>query len=222
MANTITEQFIIPPAAWDAFLSHLAVAENAAATQFTHIAERLRAEGHHDVAGKYEVLAGEERRHYEHVCRTYRDYVPPSTKIVELYRGGLATAPIFLVERMAVAHCVHETAALGLLGHLHGHIHWHMQDAKWAKHLRQMCAALLRDEVHHVREGKVFVALYLARESQAVRTQVQASVRQHRVMVVRAIRRLFPGDGPRPFVEAMLNNFNRRYRDATEDILGGL
>jgi hypothetical protein len=83
-----------------------------------------------------------------------------------------------------------------------------------------MCASLLRDEVHHVRDGKVFVARYLARESQAVRTQVQSSVRLHRVMVVRTIRRLFPGDGPRPFVEAMLNNFERRYRAVTEVILG--
>jgi hypothetical protein len=83
-----------------------------------------------------------------------------------------------------------------------------------------MCACLLRDEVHHVRDGKVLVALYLARESKAVRTQVQVSVRLHRVMVVRTIRRLFAGDGPRPFVETMLDNFDRRYRDATADILG--
>jgi hypothetical protein len=221
MANTPSETTIIPPPAWDAFLSQLAVAENAAATQFAYIAERLHAEGHHEHAGKYEALAGEERGHHERACRTYRDYVPPTTKILELYRGGLASAPIFLVERMAVAHCVHETAALGMLGHLYGHVHLHMQDARWAKNLRQMCASLLRDEVHHVRDGKVLVAHYLARESPAVRIQVQTSVRLHRAMVVRSVRRLFPGDGPRPFVEAMLNNFDRRYRDATADILGG-
>jgi hypothetical protein len=133
MSNTISEQSVVPPAVWDAFLSHLAVAENAAATQFAYIAERLHAEGHHEVAGKYEALAREECGHYECVCRTYRDYVSPSTKILELYRGDLATTPILLVERMAVAHCVHETAALGFLGHLHGHIHQHLQDAAWAK-----------------------------------------------------------------------------------------
>lgn len=206
---------------WDSFLSHLAIAEKAAADHFTRVAEGLHAEGHHDAAFRYEALADEEHTHYERVNDSYRDYLPPPAGIVQLYGGERASAGITFVERMAVAHFSHETAAIALLGQLHGHVHEHLEDTKWAKHLRLMCAHLLRDEVAHVRDGKVFVAQFLSRQNEAVREQVHAAVRLHRAAVIRLIRRLFPGDALRGFADAVIDRFHRRYQEATRGILGG-
>jgi hypothetical protein len=121
---------------------------------------------------------------------------------------------------MAVAHFAHETAALSFLGHLHGHIHELMDDARWADQLRQLCAGILREEVVHVRDGRAFVARFLLKQSEAVKAQVRSAVRLHRNFVIRTVRQLFRGSGCAPFVEVMMAKYRRRCRGATGDLLG--
>lgn len=207
-----------PAAQWDAFLSHLAVAEKAAGDQFALIAEGLTAQGHPEAARRYHAMACEEYRHYEQVSRAYQEFVPPPAGFLELC-GGLVTASTPLVERMAVTHLAHETAALAFLGHVHGHVHEQLTDSGKARHLRELCAELLREEVKHVRDGKAFIGDLLPRQSQAVKDQLVSSVRLHRCLLVRTVRRLFPGDGVRPFVDGMITNFNRRCRAAMAEVL---
>lgn len=204
---------------WDVFLSHLAVAEKAAAQEFTLIAEGLSAEGHAEAARRYRALACEEHDHYERVSRVYGEFIPPPASFHDVCDGVLATASTPLVERMAVTHLAHETAALGFLGHMHGHVHEIIDDAGRVKQLRRLCAGLLCEEVKHVRDGKAFVIQLLAGQSAAVKTQVVSAVNLHRCILIRTVRRLFHGDRVRPFVDSMITNFNRRYRAAVADIL---
>src|SRR4051794_9062870 len=112
MANSFVAEIAVPPARWNAFLSQLAVAEKAAAQQFTLIAQGLLDEGHRGAARRYQELAGEEVGHYEGVSRAYHEFIPPPAPVLELYGGGFADASTPFVERMAVAHFAHETAAL--------------------------------------------------------------------------------------------------------------
>jgi hypothetical protein len=209
-----------PSVQWNAFLSQLAVAENAAAQQFALISQGLYAEGYRDAAGRYEELAAEEVGHYERVSRACDEYIPPPATVLELYGGGLADASTSIVERMAVTHFAHETSALAFLGHIHGHIHELQTDPEWATRLRELCAGLLRDEVVHVRDGKSFVAQFIEGQSEAVKTQVRATVRMHRNFVIRTVRQVFRGSGFGPFVADMMVSYRRRCQAVTGDLLG--
>lgn len=218
MANSSVAQTAFPPAQWDAFLSHLAIAENSAAQQFTLIAQGLTAEGHADASQRYHALAREEQGHYERVCRACREFIPPPDQFLKFYGSESVADGIPFVQRMAVAHFAQETAALAFLGHIHGHIHEYMNDAEWALQLRQLCAGILCEEVQHVKEGRDFVAQFLPGQSEPVRKQVRAAVRLHRRLIIQSARGWFAGAG-HPFVDAMIASYNRRFQSATADIL---
>jgi len=217
-ANCVVADPNSPATQWNAFLSHLAVAESAAAHQFALIADGLSAEGHPEAARRYHDLACEEREHYERVSQAHRQFIAPSAGFIELYAGALAPQSIPLVERMAVTHFAQETAAVAFLGHLHRHIHEHMNDAEWARELRQLCASLLRDEVKHVHEGKVSIPRFLAGQSESVKAQVRKAVRLHHNFIIRTVRRLLCGTA-RPFVDGMIASYDRRLKAAARDIL---
>lgn len=108
----------LPPAQWNAFLSHIAIAENAAAEHFALIADELESLGHRDASLRYREFTREEQGHYQSVSRAYREFIPPPTRFRELLVGRRAIVDTSLVERMAVAHFVHETAALAFLGQM--------------------------------------------------------------------------------------------------------
>jgi hypothetical protein len=204
------------PEQLDTFLSLLAMAENAAAQHFALIAQGLSAASHPEAARRYQDWACEEQGHYEQVCRTVGEFIPLSGDLLEVYGNVPGTVDAPLVERMAVAHFAHETAALAFLGHIHAHIQQHTQDAGRAKQLRHMCANLLCDEVTHVKDGKAFVAQFLQRQSQAVKTQVTSAVRLHRLFVIRTMRRVF---GSSAFAGGMIARFDRCFRAATANVL---
>jgi hypothetical protein len=210
---------VVTSAPWDAFLSYIAVAEHAAARQFRLIADELFAQGQLQIAQRYVALAREEDGHYECVSRAYREFVAPRSRALDLYSGARASAGISVVERMAVAHFAHETAALAFFGHMHGHIHEQLDDPQWANELRQLCAGILRDEIQHVSDGKAFIARFLEGQSQAVQTQVRSAVQLHRNFTIRTVRRLFRNNGAHPFAEAMIANYDRLYRAATAGVL---
>ena len=210
---------VLPAAMWKELLSNIAVAEQAAAEHFAMFAEEFAALGNQQASHRYREFAQEEREHHRRVLQASRGPVATWARYRELMLGRRALAENPLVERMAVAHFAHETAALAFFGHIYAHVHKYMDDADWASELRELCAGILREEVWHVGDGKQYVAQLLEGASDAFKTQVRSALDIHRLFTIQMVRRSFRGAGPHPFVEGMLASYDQHCQTAAADIL---
>ena len=225
-SSTITQITANSEAAlpWHRLFSSLALAEQAAGEQTQKIAEDFEALDNKEMAKHYKGIAQEEFGHARLVNEICRHHIKPPQLTFDIYSGkrcrtnGLAS----LVERLALVHLVFEPSALGFLSYIKRRANIFFEP-NWARDIEVAFSKILKEESHHVRDGRLLVQEMFALLSTIEQTAIRKSISTHKAFLFAGFKTFFC-DSPeqRNRADDMAERYKFSFRHAVRGVIDGV